>query len=250
MITLGIDIGGTGIKGALVDAESGQLITGRLRIPTPKPATPGAVTDVVADIAKNFRHTGPTGITFPGVVKQGRTLSAANLDPQWVGTDAAKVLSLATGDSVVVVNDADAAGLAEGRFGAARDARGLVVLITLGTGIGSALLYNGTLIPNSEFGHLKIRGKDAELRASERIREEKDLSWKKWSGQVAVFLRELERLLSPDLFVIGGGISKKADKSLPHLASRVSVPIVPASMKNEAGIVGAAWLASQTRCPE
>jgi len=245
MKLLGIDIGGTGIKGAIVDLETGKLDTERFRIPTPQPATPNAVADVTSQIATHFNYSGPTGVTFPAVVKNGVIFTAANVDKSWIGTDAAKLFSTHLKGSVCVVNDADAAGVAEMQFGAGRGRQGVVIMVTLGTGIGSAIFLHGQLLPNTEFGHLKIRGKDAESRASERIREEKELSWKKWSGHVNEFLCEMEKLFSPDLFIIGGGVSKKADKFIPHLRTKTEVIIVPAQMQNEAGIIGAAWLAAQ-----
>jgi len=245
MNLLGIDIGGTGIKGALVDTETGALITERQRIPTPKPATPQAVATVVGDIARHFQSKGPSGITFPAVVKNGLILSAANVDSTWVNCCGKELFAPCTGGPVVVVNDADAAGVAEMQFGAGKNKKGVVIVLTLGTGIGSAIFYEGELLPNTEFGHLKIRGKDAERRASERVREEKGLSWKQWSKLLSEFLQEMERLFSPDLFILGGGISKKADKFLPHLKTNTGVEIVPAALQNEAGIIGAAWLAAR-----
>ncbi len=245
MNLLGIDIGGSGIKGAIVDTEAGKLLTGRFRIPTPQPSRSEAVTEVVAKIAENFQYTGPAGITFPAIIKNGRVGSAANVDESWIGVDAAELFRSRLGSHVELINDADAAGLAEVTFGAAKGIGGVVILLTLGTGIGSAIFLDGKLLPNSEFGHLKIRGKDAELRASERVREEKGLSLKRWASALGEFLAELEKLFSPDLFVIGGGISKKADKFLPHLRAMTNVEIVPAKMQNEAGIIGAAWLAAQ-----
>jgi len=245
MKLLGIDIGGTGIKGAIVDSETGQLTTERFRVPTPQPSLPNAVADVIEQIAANFNYSGPTGVTFPAVVKKGVIFTAANVDESWIGTHAEELFSKHVRGPVRVVNDADAAGIAEMRFGAGKDRSGVVIMITLGTGIGSAVFLDGHLLPNTEFGHLKIRGKEAEKRASERVREEKDLSWKKWSGLLSEYLCEMENLFSPDLFIIGGGISKKADKFIPHLKTRTEVVIVPAQMQNEAGIIGAAWLGSQ-----
>lgn len=242
MNLLGIDIGGTGIKGALVNTDTGELIEERFRIPTPQPALPDTVAEVVGQIAAHFNYRGPTGITFPGIVKGGVIYSAANVDPSWMQADAAALFAPHVGGPVSVVNDADAAGIAEVRFGAGRDKSGVVILLTLGTGIGSAIFLNGALLPNSEFGHLKIRGKDAEKRASERVREEKGWSWKEWSERFNEYLAELEHLFSPDLFIIGGGASKKADKFLPHLTTRTPIPIVAAQMQNNAGIIGAACL--------
>lgn len=243
MTLLGIDIGGTGIKGAPVDVETGQLTAERFRIPTPQPALPNSVADVVEQIAGHFKYTGPTGITFPAVVKQGVIYTAANVDQSWIGTNAGELFSSHVNGPVAVVNDADAAGIAEMRFGAGKDRKGLVIMLTLGTGIGSAIFLDGQLLPNSEFGHLRIRGKDAEKRASEKVREDKKLTWKQWSKHLSEFLNEMEKLFSPDLFIIGGGISKKSDKFFPHLSTKTEVIIVPAQMRNDAGIIGAAYLA-------
>lgn len=249
MTYLGIDIGGTGIKGAPVNVETGELLAERLRIETPHPALPNSVADVVEQIAAHFQYKGPAGVTFPAVVKKGVIYTAANVDESWIGTNAGDLFSQHTGGPVSVVNDADAAGIAEMRFGAGKDRQGVVIMVTLGTGIGSAVFLDGKLLPNTEFGHLQIRGKDAEKRASEKVREDKNLSWKKWSKSVGEFLDKMERLFSPDLFIIGGGISKKADKFFPYLTTKTEVIIVPAQMRNDAGIIGAAYLASQSAPP-
>jgi polyphosphate glucokinase len=241
MQALGIDIGGTGIKGAIVDTSTGQFVVERLRIPTPSPATPDAVSDIVARITEHFSWTGPIGCTFPGVVRHGVIRTAANVDRSWVDLGAEEVFARATGCAVTVVNDADAAGVAEARFGHDQARTGLVVLLTLGTGIGSAMMLDGVLVPNTEFGHLKMGKKDAEDRAAESVREREDLGWKGWGHRVGEYLRELETLLWPDLFVLGGGVSKKADKFLPHI--RCSTPVVAAQLLNTAGIVGAALAA-------
>ncbi len=243
MNTLGIDIGGTGIKGAPVDLESGKLLHERHRIETPKPATPDAVAAVVKTIVDHFGGADRVGITFPGVVKDGVTRSAANVDKAWVNFDASKHFVKALGLPVMVANDADAAGMAEIHFGAGRGVDGVVLMVTLGTGIGSALFLNRQLVPNTELGHLEIRGKDSEKRASERVREQKELSWKRWGGNVGEYLGKLDALFSPDLFIIGGGVCKKLDKFLPFLKKHTTVPIVPAQLLNDAGIVGAALLA-------
>jgi len=243
MTILGIDIGGTGIKGAPVDTETGELLAERFRIPTPQPALPNAVADVVEQVAAHFNYRGPAGITFPGVVKEGVIYTAANVDHAWIGTNGGELFSQHVGGPAFVVNDADAAGIAEMRFGAGRDRKGVVIMITLGTGIGSAIFLDGKLLPNSEFGHLQIRGRDAEKRASEKVREDKKLSWKKWAKRLSEFLNQLEKLFSPDLFIIGGGISKKAEKFFPLLETKTEVIVVPAEMRNEAGIIGAAYLA-------
>ncbi len=243
MTLLGIDIGGTGIKGAPVDVETGQLVGERFRIDTPRPALPNAVADVVERIAEHFNYRGPAGVTFPAVVKHGVTYTAANVDRSWIGTNAGELFSQHVGGPVTVVNDADAAGVAEIRFGAGKDRKGVIILLTLGTGIGSAVFLDGKLLPNSEFGHLMIRGKEAEKRASERVRELRQLSWKEWAERLSEFLNELEKLFSPDLFIMGGGISKKAEKFFPYLKTKTEVIVVPAQMRNEAGIIGAAYLA-------
>ena len=246
MTLLGIDIGGTGIKGAPVDVETGSLAGERFRIATPQPALPNSVADVVGEVAAHFNYQGPAGVTFPGVIKQGVVYTAANVDSSWIGVNAGELFSRHLGGAAAtVVNDADAAGVAEMRFGAGKDRKGIVILLTLGTGIGSAIFLDGKLLPNTEFGHLIVRGKDAEKRASEKAREEKKLSWKQWGKRVSEVLNELEKLFSPDLFIIGGGISKKAEKFFPFLTAKTEVVIVPALMRNEAGIIGAAYLASQ-----
>jgi polyphosphate glucokinase len=242
---LGIDIGGTGIKGAPVNTDTGELLAERFRIPTPHPALPNAVADVVQKIATHFQHTGPVGITFPAIVKKGIVHSAANVDRSWIQVDAAKLFSAHLKGKATVVNDADAAGVAEMRFGSGKNRQGTVILLTFGTGIGSAVFHDGDLLPNTEFGHLQIRGKDAERRCSERVREEKNLSFKKWAKIVSEYLETLEKLFSPELFIIGGGVSKKADKFLPYLTAKTDVLIQPAKMQNNAGIIGAACLARQ-----
>ncbi|WP_067485383.1 polyphosphate--glucose phosphotransferase [Actinomadura hibisca] len=244
MNMLGIDIGGSGIKGAPVDLASGEFTADRLRVETPQPATPAAVAAVLAEITSHFGGDGPVGVTYPGVVIDGVTLSAANVDKAWIGTDAATLFAEATGRTVTVLNDADAAGIAEMRLGAGRGQRGTVAVLTLGTGIGSALFTDGVLLPNTEFGHLEIRGKDAEHRASAKAREDHDLSWEKWAERLSEYLVRLEALISPSLFIVGGGVSKKADKFLP-LIEGVRASIVPAALVNHAGIVGAAMAADE-----
>ena len=235
---LGIDIGGTGIKGAPVDVTKGKLLAERLRIDTPQPATPDAVAATVAQIVEHFGWKGPIGATMPGVVKDGTLLTAANIDKSWVGTNAAKLFSAATKNPVSVLNDADAAGIAEMAFGAGKGRKGVVVMVTLGTGIGFAVFNDGVLLPNTELGHLEMNGKDAEEQASARVRDEKDESWKKWAKKVDEYLDHVDTLLWPDLIIIGGGVSKKADKFFPYLTTRAE--IVAAKFENEAGIVGAA----------
>ncbi len=239
---LGIDIGGTGIKGAPVDLDSGTLLAERVKLDTPRPAAPAAVMDVVRQLVTSFGWNGPAGITFPGVVIDGVIMTAANVDRSWIGTDARTEFGKATGLTMSVINDADAAGLAEMRFGAGAGQPGTVLMLTLGTGIGSALFIDGILVPNTEFGHIEIRGREAEKRASELVREEHDMSWGKWAGRVDEYLEHMERLLSPKLIIIGGGISRKSDKFLPLLTG-LRAPVVPAKMHNDAGIVGAAMAA-------
>jgi polyphosphate glucokinase len=242
---LGIDIGGTGIKGAPVDLDKGTLAADRLRIPTPPGGSPGDVAKVVGEIVAHFDTTGPVGCTFPAVMQHGVALTAANVDKSWIGTDAQALFEGEVKRPFVVVNDADAAGIAEVEHGAGRDEPGTIVLITLGTGIGSALFTDGVLVPNTEFGHLEIRGKAAEQRASEKAREDQDLSWDKWAKRVNEVLAHIEALVCPDLFIVGGGVSKKSEKFLPLLEVRARV--VPAQLLNEAGIVGAAIAASRSQ---
>ena len=239
MQVLGIDIGGTGIKAAPVDTTKGMLLTERVKVETPRPALPDAVAAVVAQHVKHFDWSGPVGVAFPGVVVDGVTTTAANLDPAWIGLDTRALFSKATGLPVSLINDADAAGLAEMKFGAGAGHQGTVLMLTFGTGIGSALFRDGVLIPNTEFGHIEVRGRDAETRASERAKELHDLSWGKWAGRVEEYLHHVEALTAPDLVIIGGGISRKADKFLPLLKS-LRATVVPAAMQNNAGIVGAA----------
>jgi polyphosphate glucokinase len=243
-VPLGIDFGGSGIKGAPVDLTSGDFIGERVRIETPRPSTPEAVADVFVELLDNFPDcTGSVGVTVPAVVRRGVTSSAANIDRAWIGTDADALFTEATGRDVHVVNDADAAGLAEVRYGAAAGRRGLVIVTTLGTGIGSAIVYDGVLVPNSELGHLEIDGKDAEKSAANSVREKHDLSWSKWAARLTTYYRMLEKLMSPDLIVLGGGVSKRADKFL-HLIE-IETEIVPAKLQNRAGIVGAALWAAE-----
>jgi polyphosphate glucokinase len=239
---LGVDIGGSGIKAAPVDLSTGTLTAERVKLDTPHPSPPDAVAAVVRELVTGFAWTGPVGLTFPGVVMDGVIKTAANVDHSWIDTDARKLFGQATGQAVGVINDADAAGLAEMKFGAGVGQKGTVLMLTLGTGIGSALFIDGILVPNTEFGHIEIRGREAEKRASELVREEHDLSWGKWAGRVDEYLGHMEQLLSPKLFIIGGGISKKSDKFLPRLTG-LRATVVPAAMLNDAGIVGAAMAA-------
>jgi polyphosphate glucokinase len=245
MTVLGIDIGGSGIKGAPVDVEAGTLIEDRFRVETPRPADPEKVVPAVLTVAKRWGGKDPIGITFPGVVAGGVVRTAPNLHPDWIDVDADKVFTEGTGRPVTVLNDADAAGVAEIHYGAGRNVRGVVLLLTLGTGIGSALFIDGRLVPNTELGHLELRGADAELRASDRAREQGDLSWPDWAQRVQEYLQHVEGLFSPDLIILGGGVSKKADRFLPYV--KVRTPVVPAVLQNNAGIVGAAMAASTRR---
>ncbi|HML49852.1 MAG TPA: ROK family protein [Propionicimonas sp.] len=243
---LGIDIGGSGIKGALVDTAVGDFSTDRIRIPTPAKSTPKNIAEVVSDIVGSFAAElgdGPIGITIPAVVTHGITRSAANIDPSWVDAPAADVFSEHLGRSVMVVNDADAAGIAEVRFGAAAGEQGVVLVTTLGTGIGSALIYRGILVPNTELGHLEIDGKDAEKRAAASVKAAEKLSYARYIPRLQRYYETLEKLFSPDLFVVGGGVSKDSHKFLPQLKLRA--PIVPATLRNRAGIIGAALLAAE-----
>jgi polyphosphate glucokinase len=243
MQALGIDIGGTGIKGAPVDLSTGKLLADRKKIATPHPATPDAVTEVVKEVAQSFGWTGVTGATFPGVVISGTIRSAANVDKTWIGTDAAAQFGKAIGTDVAVLNDADAAGIAEMTFGAGVGVKGSVLMLTFGTGVGSALFSDGLLVRNTEFGHIEIRGKDAEKRASEHAKVSHDWGWKDWTDRVSEYLQRIEALLSPNLIIIGGGISKECGTWLPMVAG-VQAKLVPASLQNDAGIVGAAMAAS------
>ncbi|MEU4626766.1 polyphosphate--glucose phosphotransferase [Actinoplanes sp. NPDC023801] len=243
MSILGIDIGGSGVKGAPVDQDRGELLAERFRVPTPQPADVDSVVEAVAEVAAQFDDFGSIGVTFPGVVVDGVTRSAANVDKSWLDAPAAQLFTERLGKPVTVLNDADAAGVAEVAFGAGRDQAGLIMMLTFGTGIGSALFLDGTLLPNTELGHLEIDGADAELLASDRIREAEDLSWEQWATRVQRYLRHVEMLLSPRLFIVGGGVSKKSEKFFPLLDIRT--PIVPATLLNNAGIIGAAIAAGQ-----
>ena len=242
MQVLGIDIGGSGIKGAPVEVATGELAAKRHRIRTPEPSTPEAVAEVVAELAGHFQWTGPVGCTFPSPIKQGVVMTAANVDQSWVGTPGEALLSERTGLPVLLINDADAAGIAEMQFGAGRGEDGVVMLLTFGTGIGSAIFVDGKLMPNTELGHLPLRGEDAEAWASDRARKRDKLDWPEWAARVDEYLALLEYLLSPDLFIIGGGVSKKHPKFLPLLHTQARA--VPAQLLNNAGIVGAALAAA------
>ncbi|PZH04483.1 polyphosphate glucokinase [Streptomyces sp. NTH33] len=246
MQIFGVDIGGSGIKGAPVDLDKGDLAQARHKVLTPHPATPDGVADGVREVVERFGWTGPVGLTFPGVVTGGATVrTAANVDRSWVDTDARALFSERLGGlPVTVVNDADAAGVAEMRFGAGRGRRGTVILLTFGTGIGSAVFVDGALVPNTELGHLELNGHEAEKRASSKAKEDQGLTWDRWARRVQKYLAHVEMLFSPELFVVGGGVSRKAHKFLP-LIKGIEAEIVPAQLQNNAGIVGAAMHAAE-----
>lgn len=243
MHILGIDIGGTGIKGAPVETDTGSLLAERFRLPTPDGAKPDPVAAVVKEIATQFDWHAPIGCGFPAVIRNGVAESAANISQRWIGTNAAQLFSVATQCPVYVLNDADAAGLAEVTFGAGRGVKGVILMITIGTGLGSALFINGILVPNTELGHIEVDSEDAETSASDEARKDQDLSWKKWAKRLDKYLNSLERLFSPDLMILGGGAVKKQDQFLPLITVRTNV--VPAALGNDAGIVGAALAARQ-----
>ncbi|QEN14907.1 polyphosphate--glucose phosphotransferase [Mycolicibacterium sp. ELW1] len=238
----GVDVGGSGVKGGIVDLDTGKLIGDRYKLLTPQPSTPEAVAATVAEVVRHFDWTGPLGVTYPGVVVNGVVQTAANVDKGWIGTNASEVIGAALdGQHVVVLNDADAAGIAEQHHGAGRNRDGVIILLTFGTGIGSAVIHDGQLLPNTEFGHLEVDGKEAEHRAASSVKERKDWSYERWSQEVTKVLVSIENALWPDLFIAGGGISRKADKWIPLLKNRT--PVVAAELQNEAGIVGAAMAA-------
>ena len=241
---VGIDIGGTGIKGAVVDVSSGKMLSDRIKLPTPQGGEPKDIVDTVANIIDQLGASkkDPVGVCFPAVVVKGKTLSAANVSKSWIGLEAEKLFEKKLGRDIKFVNDADAAGYAETIFGAAKGQKGLVILTTLGTGIGSALIYNGVLVPNAELGHLELEGVDYETKASYSAKEREDLSWKDWAARLQVFYAALEKYFHPDLIIVGGGVSKQYDDFLPLIT--IDTPMVPATLRNNAGIMGAAALAS------
>jgi polyphosphate glucokinase len=244
MELLGIDVGGTGIKAAVVDTARGTMVTERIRMATPKPATPDAVSRATAELVADLAPGAAAGIGFPAVVCAGETLTAANVDPSWQGAHAQQIFSKALGRQCVVVNDADAAGLAEMRFGVGRGETGVVLMLTLGTGIGSALFSDGTLVPNTEFGHLEIKGFKAETRAAGAVRDREKLSWEIWGGRLNEYLHHVEGLVWPELIILGGGVSKRPEKFLPYVKTR-RARLAVASMGNAAGVVGAALVAHE-----
>jgi polyphosphate glucokinase len=242
---IGIDIGGTGIKGALVDTKSGVLLSERLRYETPQGGSPKAIAKTLKDLIAQLPGSAglPVGICFPAVVQHGVTLSAANVSKEWIGLDADAMFEKELGREVHVINDADAAGIAEVKFGAARGQKGLVIVTTLGTGIGTALMFNGKLVPNAELGHLQIDGVDYESKAAYSAKERENLSWEEWAKRLQKYFSHLEALLTPDLFIVGGGVSKEHESYLPLL--KLKTPIIPAENRNSAGILGAAHWAKK-----
>jgi polyphosphate glucokinase len=240
---LGIDIGGSGIKGAPVDLSTGTFAEDRFRVNTPQPSDVKRVVEAVGEVADHFTGIDRFGITFPGVIIDGVVRTAANIDDSWLHANAVDLFADALHRPVTVINDADAAGKAEMAYGAGRNTHGVTMVLTFGTGIGSAIFVDGVLVPNTEFGHLMMGGKDAEVRASDHARDEEGLGWHKWAKRVEHYLQYVERLISPNLFIIGGGVSKKSDKFLPLI--ELSTPIVPAGLHNDAGIVGAVLAADE-----
>jgi polyphosphate glucokinase len=241
-IVMGVDVGGSGIKGVPVDVETGELQGERYRLETPEKAKPDDVAATVAQVVSYFNYTGPVGVGFPAVIRGGTVYTAANIDESWIGTPGEKLLSKATGCPVYMLNDADAAGIAEMKFGVGREnPHGVIMMITIGTGLGTAIFVDGKLVPNTELGHIEIRGKDAEKRASDAARQKKDMSWEEWGEKFNEYLSNLERLFWPDMFVLGGGTSKLFSKFEPYL--HLKAKVVPAQLLNQAGIIGAALFA-------
>lgn len=243
MEVLGIDVGGTGIKGAPVNIETGELLKERHRIPTPQPATPEAIAKVIKELVDFFGWKGKIGLGFPAVIQRGIVLTASNIDNSWIGIPINKYLSEKTGCDVFAVNDADAAGVAELNFGVGNDKKGIVLLLTIGTGVGSVLFVDGKLIPNTELGHMVFRDKTVEKYISNSVRENKELTWEKYGKRFKKTLKYFEHLFYPDLIIIGGGISKKMDFLMPFIDIKTNV--VPAQLMNEAGIIGAAVHAAE-----
>ncbi len=249
-LAIGIDIGGTGIKGGLVDVKTGEFVRDRVRVATPEGGEPEAIAAVTRDVISQLDAPAdtPVGVAFPSAIRNGITMLAANVSQRWIGFEAEKFFEKELAREIHFINDADAAGFAEVKYGAARDHEGLVILTTLGTGIGSAFIYNGVLIPNSELGHLEIDGYDAETRASAVAREREGISYEEWSVRLQRYYSHVEMLFSPDLFLVGGGVSKSHDQFLPLLNLRT--PIIPATLLNRAGILGAAALAHDAQKPK
>ncbi|MBQ0923263.1 polyphosphate--glucose phosphotransferase [Saccharopolyspora endophytica] len=243
----GVDIGGSGVKGSPVDIDAGVLAEERLRIPTPQPSTPDAVADAVAEIVEKFAWTGPVGVTLPCVIKDGTALTAANIDKGWIGTDAQALFAERLGrsrDEIVVLNDADAAGVAEMKAGAGVGHEGQVVVLTFGTGIGSAMFIDGKLVPSTEFGHIEVDGHDAESQAAASVKDDLELSYEEWAPRVTRYIQSLEKFIWPDLIIAGGGVSRKGHKWIPLLETRT--PVVAAALRNDAGIVGAAMASASS----
>jgi polyphosphate glucokinase len=243
MEALGIDIGGTGIKAARVDTQSGELLTERVRVKTPDPSTPEAVLEVIRDVVARLQYQGPVGCGFPGVIRSGVIHTAANVSKKWIGVRADEMMGRATGLPFTLANDADVAGMAEMRFGSGQGRNGLVIMLTFGTGIGTAFFMDGVLVPNVELGHMEIGGKQAEKWASERVRIEEKLGWKRWAGRVSLYLSRLHAYFWPELFIVGGGASKRFEKFGRYL--KVPCEVVPAELRNRAGVIGAALLAAR-----
>lgn len=242
-IVLGIDVGGSGIKGAPVNIKTGKLLAERFRIPTPEGRMPDDMINIIAEIVKHFKWSGPIGCGFPAAVQNGKALTAANIDITWIGKNIATLIKTKTKCNAVIINDADAAGLAEFRFGAGKNTDGIVIIVTVGTGLGTAIFHNGQLLPNTELGHIMIKGKDAERYASDGTRQLKGLSWERWARRFNRYLNVLESLFWPKLIIIGGGVSKKPEKYIQYINTKTRV--LPAKLLNEAGIIGAALSAEK-----
>ncbi|GAA0995663.1 polyphosphate--glucose phosphotransferase [Subtercola frigoramans] len=247
-IAIGIDIGGTGIKGAIVNTSTGELLSARIKLDTPEGGKPKDIVETVEKILKSLPDApadAPIGVCFPAVVQNGKTMSAANVSKKWIGLEAEKLFETSLKRDITFVNDADAAGYAEVRFGAAKGKNGLIIMTTLGTGIGTAIIYNGVLIPNAELGHIQIDGVDYETKASYAAKERDDLNWVQWAARLQTYYAELEKLLWPDLFIVGGGVSKSYEEFLPKIS--INTAMVPATLRNNAGILGAATLALEPK---
>ncbi len=242
MNVLGIDVGGSGIKGAIINTETGAFITERYRVDTPKPSTPALVADAISAISNNFQWKGLVGVGFPAVVRNGIVYTASNIDKSWIGTNASAIFEAKTGNKVYVLNDADAAGYAEFLYGHVAKTKGVVIVITIGTGLGTAIFTDGILVPNTEFGHLQFKGVVAEQYASDATRKKLDLTWDEWGRRFNEYLKYLEFLFSPELFILGGGASKKLDKFIHNFT--VYTPVTAAALENNAGIIGAACMAA------
>jgi polyphosphate glucokinase len=244
MSVMGIDIGGSGIKGVPVDIETGELLGERFRLPTPEKAKPEGVADTVLEVVKYFKYSGPVGAGFPAVIRRGIVYTAANIHKSWIETNVEQLFTDVTGCPTYVLNDADAAGIAEMKFGIGRERpKGVIIMITIGTGLGTAIFVDGKLVPNTELGHIEIRGKDAETRASDAARQAKEMSWEEWGEKFNEYLSRMEALFWPDVFVLGGGVSKLSHKFMPYI--HVKAEVIPAKLLNQAGIVGAALYADQ-----